>query len=157
MNLSSCLVCIILFFISCICHSGGKENNVVIEEITCGKSICLNIEFINQKKYPICIENSYFPFDGELHKNVFDLVDTRVGNKAKYLQIEPSIIIDSNLAVLVRLVPPGATVSSSIDVKRFYEIDRDKKYKVNYNAVAYRCDTFSKKRNKLKLKGEIDI
>ncbi len=124
--------------------NGFVEKDVKLTVANCADGVCIEMAFNNDDKLgrPICIRNAVFPFEGALQESAFKVENASTGQVAPYLKIEPSVLSPSRHAVLVRLLPSGATAISSILLSDEYGIDPDESYRINYTARAYFCDQF---------------
>lgn len=120
-------------------RSEVQEEAVLLE--SCGSG-CVSISLVNTSERAICVQNDVMPYDGVLGANVFKLESETDGSIAEFLLIEPSFVIEANLADLVRLLRPRAAAKSDVHVGSYYALQPNLRYRVTYTARAYFCDEF---------------
>lgn len=146
----------VLIFVVVSCSSLANkiiDNEVVLETVKCESGHCVKLSYVNHFDRPVCIKNTYFPYDGNLNENAFRVTNSVSGESSKYQLIEPSIITTSRIAVLVRLVPAGGVAASTIDLSSFYDIEKDQTYRIEYSSRAYFCNHYGNEENFILLSG----
>ena len=118
----------------------------------CEEGLCLSVHFMNRRESNVCIKNTLFPYDGELKEMPLDLYEAN-GRRVETKLIEPSLVSHSSLAKLVRLVPPGATASTTIRLGDYFDLLDSISYTVTYTARAYFCSAFQSQNDYFVLKG----
>ena len=140
-----------------LCNAGGKGEEVELSYLPCENNICVSMKYVNNNKYPICIKNAYFPYDGRLNSDLFSILNAKNSERMEYKDIQPSFIVNSKLAKLVRLVSPQSTMEATVDLTKYYGLNTGKPHLIRYEAVAYRCDDFEKVEAGMLLEGEIKL
>ena len=148
---------IFIFFITIYSSFAKKiiDDEVVLERVKCDDSYCVKLSYVNHFNRKVCIKNTYFPYDGNLNENAFQVKNLDSGEYSKYQLIEPSMVTNSRNAVLVRLIPSGGVVTSTIDLADFYDIEKNQSYRIKYRARAYFCDQYGAENKFILLSGYI--